>query len=165
MIITSKGIRIVAPLETDPLDTFVLHIHKQEVVKVIAHFSKMLCFYTLRTCAQYIRSSLKMPDITQPMDGGLFSIDYNYNLLMCFHFFIVTYFSPNGPYQMRKIIIEFRTISDKAKSVIRSIWDFLDEISDTDAQDLLQRASETDRKVPSSKKANRYVEGNYTTCP
>ncbi|XP_011293377.2 uncharacterized protein LOC101890437 isoform X1 [Musca domestica] len=136
VVITSKGVRIVAPLESNPSETFPLHIHKQEVVKVIAHFSKttdsMLCFYTLRTCAQYIRTSLKMPDITQPIDG-------------------VTYFAPNGPYQMRKIIIQFQTISDQAKSVIRSIWDFLDEISDTDAQDLLQRAAESDRKVATNK--------------
>ncbi|XP_061398907.1 uncharacterized protein LOC133334608 [Musca vetustissima] len=136
VVITSKGVRLVAPLESNPSETFPLHIHKQEVVKVIAHFSKttdsMLCFYTLRTCAQYIRTSLKMPDITQPIDG-------------------VTYFSPNGPYQMRKIILQFQTISDQAKSVIRSIWDFLDEISDTDAQDLLQRAAESDRKVATNK--------------
>lgn len=52
---------------------------------------------------------------------------------------------------MRKIIIQFQTISDQAKSVIRSIWDFLDEISDTDAQDLLQRAAESDRKVATNK--------------
>ncbi|XP_073836301.1 sentrin-specific protease 6 veloren isoform X2 [Musca autumnalis] len=142
VVITSKGVRIVAPLESNPSETFPLHIHKQEVVKVIAHFSKttdsMLCFYTLRTCAQYIRTSLKMPDITQPLDG-------------------VTYFSPNGPYQMRKIILQFQTISDQAKSVIRSIWDFLDEISDTDAQDLLQRAAESDRKVNINKNNSESV--------
>ncbi|XP_075164173.1 sentrin-specific protease 6-like [Haematobia irritans] len=143
VVITSKGIRIVAPLETNPSETFKLHIHKDEVVKVIAHFSaklsdSMLCFYTLRSCAKYIRSSLQMPDIAQPLDG-------------------VTYFSPNGPYHMRKIIIQFQTISDHAKSVIRSIWDFLDEISDIDAQALLQRVAESDRKVPSTKNESESV--------
>lgn len=66
-------------------------------------------------------------------------------------FFLVTYFSPHGPYQIRKIILQFDTITDQAKSVIRSIWEFLDEISETDAQDLLQRAADSDKKLASSK--------------
>ncbi|KAM7357797.1 sentrin-specific protease 6 veloren isoform 2-T7 [Cochliomyia hominivorax] len=138
VIITSLGIRIVAPLETNPSETFALNIYKNEVVKIIAHFSKtssvnsMLCFYTLRNCAQYIRTSLKMAEVSKHIDG-------------------VTYFSANGPYQIRKIILQFVTISEQAKSVIRSIWDFLDEISETDAQDLLQRAADSDKKLASNK--------------
>lgn len=68
----------------------------------------------------------------------------------------MTYFSANGPYQIRKIILQFDTISEQAKSVIRSIWDFLDEITETDAQDLLQRAADSDRKL-SNNKNNKYA--------
>lgn len=72
------GIRIVAPLEPNPSETFALNIYKHEVVKIIAHFSKnpavssMLCFYTLRNCAQYIRTSLKMAEVAKHLDGGKF---------------------------------------------------------------------------------------------
>lgn len=52
---------------------------------------------------------------------------------------------------MRKIILQFDVISEQAKSVIRSIWEFLDEISETDAQDLLQRAADSDKKLASNK--------------
>ncbi|XP_075164441.1 uncharacterized protein LOC142237012 isoform X2 [Haematobia irritans] len=142
VLLTPKGIRIVAPLETDTSETYTLHIHKQEVVKMIAHFSakqseSLLCFYTLRNCAQYIRNSLKMPEITQPLEG-------------------VTYFTPNGPYQMRKIIIEFQS-TEHVKSIIRSLWDPLDEISDTHAQELLQSAAESDRKVANTKNSSETV--------
>ncbi|XP_023294312.2 uncharacterized protein LOC111677422 isoform X1 [Lucilia cuprina] len=138
VIITSLGIRIVAPLETNPSELFALNIYKHEVVKIIAHFSKsssansMLCFYTLRNCAQYIQKSLNMTEVAKHLDG-------------------VTYFSANGPYQIRKIILQFDVISEQAKSVIRSIWDFLDEISETDAQDLLQRAADSDKKLANNK--------------
>lgn len=70
------GVRIVAPLETNPNESFALNIYKNEVVKIIAHFSKsssvnsMICFYTLRNCAQYIRSSLKMTEVEKHLDGG-----------------------------------------------------------------------------------------------
>ncbi|XP_011189450.2 uncharacterized protein LOC105216578 isoform X1 [Zeugodacus cucurbitae] len=129
---TSKGVCLVAPLVNSPNDSFPLHIHKREVVKIIAHFSKvsesMLCFYTLRNCAQYIKNSLQMKDHGAGIDGS-------------------AYFSPNGPYQVRKIILQFNSCSDQSRNVIKSIWDFFDEISDVDAQDLLQRAEATDRQI------------------
>ncbi|XP_054736133.1 uncharacterized protein LOC129243067 isoform X1 [Anastrepha obliqua] len=134
---TSKGVCLVAPLVSNPNESFPLHIHKREVVKIIAHFSKvsesMLCFYTLRNCAQYIKNSLEMKDNGLPLDGS-------------------SYFSPNGPYQVRKIILQFSTCSDQSCNVIKSIWDFFDEISDVDAHDLLQRAEAADRQI--ANKAN-----------
>ncbi|XP_067645133.1 uncharacterized protein velo isoform X2 [Eurosta solidaginis] len=140
---TSKGVCIVAPLVSNPNENFPLHIHKREVVKIIAHFSKvaesMLCFYTLRNCAQYIKTSLQMKDNGTPQDGS-------------------AYFSPNGPYQVRKIILQFSACSDQSRNVIKSIWDFFDEISDVDAQDLLQRAEAADRQL-----ANKTNEPATTT--
>ncbi|XP_011202463.2 uncharacterized protein LOC105225617 isoform X1 [Bactrocera dorsalis] len=141
---TSKGVCLVAPLVNNPNDSFPLHIHKREVVKIIAHFSKvsesMLCFYTLRNCAQYIKNSLQMKDNGTTLDGS-------------------AYFSPNGPYQVRKIILQFSSCSDQSRNVIKSIWDFFDEISDVDAQDLLQRAEATDRQI-----SNKTNEAASTTC-
>ncbi|CAD7003398.1 unnamed protein product [Ceratitis capitata] len=129
---TSKGVCLIAPLVTNPNESIPLHIHKREVVKIIAHFSKvsesMLCFYTLRNCAQYIKTSLQMKDNSATVDTA-------------------SYFSPNGPYQVRKIILQFNACSDQSRNVIKSIWDFFDEISDVDAQDLLQRAEATDRQI------------------
>lgn len=72
-----------------------------------------------------------------------------------FIFLIAAYFSPNGPYQVRKIILQFNSCSDQSRNVIKSIWDFFDEISDVDAQDLLQRAEATDRQI--ANKTNEYV--------
>uniref|UniRef100_A0A1A9V6V2 Ubiquitin-like protease family profile domain-containing protein n=1 Tax=Glossina austeni TaxID=7395 RepID=A0A1A9V6V2_GLOAU len=73
VIITSKGIRIVAPLQKNPNETCILNIYKHEVVKAIAHFSlvknSMLCFYTLRSCAQYIKNALKLPDDPALLEG------------------------------------------------------------------------------------------------
>lgn len=161
VVITSRGIRIIAPAETNPSENVAVHIHKQEIVKAIANFSKsssesLLSIYTLRTCAQYIRNSLKMPDITQPLDGGLFDLLENvlqYTITNDI-FFLVTYFSPNGPYQMRKIIIQFQNLSDQIKNVLHTIFEFLDEISDIDAQELLQRAAESDHKVANNKNSS-----------
>lgn len=75
VVITSKGIRIVAPLETNQSESFSLHIHKKEVVKVIGNFSKssdsMLSFYILRNCVEYIKNSLKLVENANPGEGGL----------------------------------------------------------------------------------------------
>lgn len=60
-------------------------------------------------------------------------------------------FNANAPNQMRKIIMQFQMLTEQSRSVIRSIWEFLDEISDSDAQDLLQRAAESDKKLASNK--------------
>jgi len=46
----------------------VLHIHKQEVIKVIAHFGNvepaqpLVTLYLLKTCAEYVKNQLKLPD-------------------------------------------------------------------------------------------------------
>uniref|UniRef100_A0A1A9Z8V3 Ubiquitin-like protease family profile domain-containing protein n=1 Tax=Glossina pallidipes TaxID=7398 RepID=A0A1A9Z8V3_GLOPL len=145
VIITSKGIHIVAPLEANTSEVCTLNIYTREVIKIVAHFSRTtestLCFYTLRKCAQYIRNALKMSDGAAPMDGE-------------------TYFSASGPSQTRKIILQIDSIGDQAQSVIRSIWDILEEVSLADAQVLIQRATESDRKFADSK---QNCESNPTT--
>jgi len=64
---TSKGVRISGVLQ-DKDEKFVLHIHKQEVIKVIAHFGNvepaqpLVTLYLLKTCAEYVKNQLKLPD-------------------------------------------------------------------------------------------------------
>uniref|UniRef100_A0A1B0AK03 Ubiquitin-like protease family profile domain-containing protein n=1 Tax=Glossina pallidipes TaxID=7398 RepID=A0A1B0AK03_GLOPL len=128
VIITSKGIRIVAPFEanTSKVCIFItLLIYTREVIKIEAHCSRTtestLCFYTLHKCGQYIRNALKMSD------------------------------AESTPSQTFAIILQIDSIGEQAQSVIRSIWDNLEEISLADAQVLIQRATESDRKLADSK--------------
>jgi len=64
---TSKGVRIAGTIE-DKDEKFVLHIYKREVIKVIAHFASseqaqpLLTLYMLKTCAQYVKAQLQLPD-------------------------------------------------------------------------------------------------------
>lgn len=63
VVITSKGIRIVAPSVTNPKDVNVLDIQQSEIVKVVVHFSKQLhiiFLYTTPFCARYISAQLEM---------------------------------------------------------------------------------------------------------
>lgn len=64
---TSKGVRIAGILENKD-EKFVLNIYKREVIKVIAHFGSseqaqpLVTLYMLKTCAQYVKAQLKLPD-------------------------------------------------------------------------------------------------------
>lgn len=64
---TSKGVRIAGVLENKD-EKFVLNIYKREVIKVIAHFGSseqaqpLVTLYMLKTCAQYVKAQLKLPD-------------------------------------------------------------------------------------------------------
>lgn len=64
---TTKGVRIAGILK-DKDEKFELNIHKQEVIKVIAHFGNvepaqpLVTLYLLKTCAEYVKNQLKLPD-------------------------------------------------------------------------------------------------------
>uniref|UniRef100_A0A1B0A5Z5 Ubiquitin-like protease family profile domain-containing protein n=1 Tax=Glossina pallidipes TaxID=7398 RepID=A0A1B0A5Z5_GLOPL len=135
VIVTSKGIRIVAPLQKNPNEMCILNIYTKEVVKAIAHFSQVknsiLCFYTLRSCAQYIKNVLKLPDAPALLEGMT-----NFSAIL---------------HQARIIILQLDSIDHHTCSIIRSIWDFLDEISSSDAQRFLQRANQSDPKFVGNK--------------
>lgn len=62
VIITSKGIRLVAPNCKHPLEKTVLNIQKSEILKIICNFENkcILVLYVLNTCGKYIRDSLEM---------------------------------------------------------------------------------------------------------
>lgn len=63
VVITSKGIKIVAPSLKDPNDLVVLNIQNSEIIKVIGHFSKnlhIIFLYTKPSCVRYINVQLQM---------------------------------------------------------------------------------------------------------
>ncbi|XP_037933902.1 uncharacterized protein LOC119667612 isoform X2 [Teleopsis dalmanni] len=130
--ITAKGIQITAPLVNNDKEFCILNIHKHEIVKLIGHFNKpddvfVLCFYTLRKCAQYIKTSLNIAD--EPVADG------------------TTYFIATGPYQYRKIILHIDSISDQALNTLKQLCNPLDEIGLVDVQSLLERAADSERQL------------------
>lgn len=62
VVITSKGLRLVAPHCKHPNDKTVLNIQKAEILKIVGNFDQkcILVFYVLNTCSKYIRESLEM---------------------------------------------------------------------------------------------------------
>lgn len=62
VIITSKGLRFVAPSAKQPQEKHELNIHKNEIVKIVGQFGKKttLIIYVLNTCGKYIRERLEM---------------------------------------------------------------------------------------------------------
>ncbi|KAL9928467.1 sentrin-specific protease 7-like isoform 1-T1 [Glossina fuscipes fuscipes] len=130
VVVNSKGIRIVAPFQENPNEMCTLNIYKKEVAKVIAHFSlvqnSMLCFFILRSCAQYIKNVLRVSDVPALLEEMT-----NFSTVL---------------HQARVIILQLDSIDDHTGSIIRSIWNSLDEISFSDAQRFLQRATQSDPK-------------------
>ena len=65
VVISTKGIRIVAPSLKNPKDLIILNIQHEEIVKVVVHFSKQLhivFLYTKPSCARYIVDQLQMSE-------------------------------------------------------------------------------------------------------
>lgn len=63
VILTGKGIRIVAPHIKRPQDKIVLNIQKHEILKILYHLSKpfVLILYVANSCGKYIREQIEMP--------------------------------------------------------------------------------------------------------
>lgn len=63
ILVTEKGIRIVAPSTKHPNEKHELNIQKSEIVKMVCQFSpkkSTLIVYVLNTCGKYIRERLEM---------------------------------------------------------------------------------------------------------
>ncbi|XP_030371902.1 uncharacterized protein LOC115622167 isoform X3 [Scaptodrosophila lebanonensis] len=137
VIFTSKGVRISGVLPGKD-EKFVLNIYKHEVIKVIAHFASndqaqpLLTLYVLRKCAQYVKSSLNLPE-EQLSDQFEFK--------------------SNGSTQHnRRLILLFDAIPFAARETIKAMFSCLDEIQSADAAEIFQRIGDMDRKsaeVPS----------------
>ncbi|XP_060664441.1 uncharacterized protein LOC132797032 [Drosophila nasuta] len=127
---TSKGVRIAGILPKK--DTkFVLHIYKREVIKVIAHFASsekaqpLITLYMLKRCAQYVKTQLQLPDDTA-----------NEQLA----------FKGNGSLHERRLLLVFDSINFSARETIKAMFNFVDEISSSDAAEIFERIAELDRK-------------------
>ncbi|XP_062135947.1 sentrin-specific protease 6 isoform X2 [Drosophila sulfurigaster albostrigata] len=127
---TSKGVRIAGILpEKD--SKFVLNIYKREVIKVIAHFASseqaqpLVTLYMLKRCAQYVKTQLQLPD-----DTG------NEQLT----------FKGNGSLHERRLLFVFDSINFSARETIKSMFNFVDEISTSDAAEIFERLADSDRK-------------------
>ncbi|KPU78983.1 uncharacterized protein Dana_GF10888, isoform B [Drosophila ananassae] len=132
---TAKGIRIsgiVQDKENDKDEKFTLNIYKHEVIKVIAHFGNvdkaqpLVTLYLLKTCAQYVKSQLHLPD-DPPHEP--------------------TPFKSHSSVHTRRLILLFDSISLSARETIKSMFSCLDEISATDAAEILERIADSDRKA------------------
>lgn len=65
VIITSIGVKILAPLVNDASKTFPIFIPSKQILKVLANFQKslpVLFFYLLPSAANYIRDKLSMQE-------------------------------------------------------------------------------------------------------
>ncbi|KAH8305212.1 hypothetical protein KR018_003245 [Drosophila ironensis] len=131
---TAKGVRIVGRLQEGGQEAkkFTLQIHRHEVIKVIAHFGNadraqpLVTLYLLKTCAQYVKTQLQIPDET------------GQDLLT---------FKSQNPVLTRRLILLFDTISLSARETIKSMFSFLDEISSSDAAEIVERLADSDRKT------------------
>lgn len=74
ILISMKGVRIVAPRVDDPTVLVPLQLQMKEVVKVLIHSGKgmpVLFLYTVQWCASYVRKALNMADT-----DGIYSLLY-----------------------------------------------------------------------------------------
>ncbi|XP_017028788.1 sentrin-specific protease 6 isoform X3 [Drosophila kikkawai] len=128
---TSKGICITG-IVPDKDAKFTLHIYKHEVIKVIAHFGSaepakpLVTLYLLKTCAQYVKTQLLLPD-DQASEQ--------------------TCFKGNSSFHIRRLILIFDTISYTARGTIKGMFNCVDEISSTDAAEILERLADSDKKA------------------
>lgn len=63
ILITEKGLRIVAPSTKHSVEKHSLNIQKSEIVKIVCQFGlkkSTLIVYVLNTCGKYIRERLEM---------------------------------------------------------------------------------------------------------
>lgn len=136
----------------DKDEKFVLNIYKHEVIKVIAHFASyeqaqpLVTLYMLKTCAQYVKSQLQLPEDTPNERKWIKQLD-------CDWWFSFSH-SPaefgikwNGSFHERRLILLFDTISFSARETLKSMFSFLDEISARDAAEILERIADSDRKA------------------
>jgi hypothetical protein len=79
VVMTTKGIRIVAPSVKNPKDISILNIQHSEIIKVVTHFSKQLhiiFLYTKPSCARYIAEQLSMTLVNDKCKFFFDSISY-----------------------------------------------------------------------------------------
>ncbi|KAL4706533.1 hypothetical protein ACJJTC_015731 [Scirpophaga incertulas] len=121
VIISNKGIKIVAPsLKNDTKDV-ALQIQLKEVVRILVHFGKglpVIFLYTINKCGAYIRKALDMSEHSSgPYYNPMSKID---------------------PY--KRITLLPDAISDEAKGALKALFGkLMDELNAGEANDILVR--------------------------
>ncbi|EAT47498.1 AAEL001372-PB [Aedes aegypti] len=143
VVVSSRGVRIIAPNVKRTNEKCILDLQLQEIVKAVVHFSKALnvmFLYTLPSCGAFIRESLEMglPEDKLP------------------------YFNPVSRQDdtHRRITLVMDRITEESKSIVKSIisHDKIEEISARDANDLLMRSCGSNKG--SENNSNNIVSGN-----
>lgn len=128
VVISSKGIRIVAPNTKNLSEKVVLNIQTSEIVKVIVNFEKnqgKISIFVLPSCGVFVRESLEMQSY-QPSS-------------------LAMYFNPISKSEYyRKIFLEIDSISDESKLTIRSLFQkgMLEEITLSEFNQMLTKVRE-----------------------
>lgn len=89
VVISYKGIRIIAPNVKRQSENVILDIQKSEIVKIVSHFAKSLptlFIYTVNSCGSYIRDSLEM---SMSNDEGKLLVYFLFYLLYDINFLII----------------------------------------------------------------------------
>lgn len=130
VVMSSRGVRIIAPNVKRNTEKCILDMQLHEIVKAVVHFSKALnviFLYTLPSCGFYIRESLEMglPEDSLP------------------------YFNPVSRQDdaHRRITLVMDRITEESKSIVKSIFltEKIEEISARDANELLVRSCATSK--------------------
>lgn len=129
VVISSKGIRIVAPNTKNLSEKVVLNIQMSEISKILVNFEKNqgnISLFLLPSCGTFIRESLEMQNY-QPLSLALY-----YNPLSKFECY-------------RKIMLELESIADESKLTIRSLFDKekLEEITTSEFNQMMKKVRDT----------------------
>lgn len=170
---SSKGIRIIAPNVKRSEENVILDIQKKEVAKIVAHFQNPKCLlfiYTMNSCGAYIRESLEMGSIHD--NCNYYNTHYLFVSFLNKLFFIpsllaVPYYNPTAKTEYyKRIVLIIDNIPEEAKSVIRSIYvaSVLEEISQRDATEMLERCIVKDHHKAITRSDTRYFNIIYFEC-
>lgn len=123
VIVSSIGIRIIAPNTKHEADNVILDIQKSEIVKIACHLShsmSILFIWTSKSCGTFVRDSLEMVRSSD------------------------IFFDPSAVNEHNKrIILQMDKLSEEAKTTIKSVFSnqILNDISHQDALKLLEISS------------------------
>lgn len=130
VVMSSRGVRIIAPNVKRPAEKCILDLQLHEIVKAVVHFSKplnVIFLYTLPSCGVHIRDSLEMGLADDPLP----------------------YFNPvcRKDDAHRRITLVMDRVTEESKSIVKSIFltEKIEEISARDANELLVRSCSTNK--------------------
>ncbi|KAJ6643380.1 Sentrin-specific protease 7, partial [Pseudolycoriella hygida] len=129
VVISSIGIRIIAPNTKRQNENVILDIQKSEIVKIACHLNSpmnILFIWTSRSCGMFVRESLDMIKTGDNFFDPMSTNDH-----------------------IKRIILQIDNLSEEAKATIRTIFSYeiIDEISQGDATRLLEKSTRSKKVV------------------